>query len=170
MPRVITSIALAGVLSLAAGAAVAQPSMSGRSPHGPGPGMMGGHGWGFADPAAYLESLKLVLGITAAQQPAWDEYAAAVKGAGDQMQGAHRTMFDAMGTATWQERRDMMNRMFEVRQESFDKVQGAANKLLPTLDASQQAKAATRLPGLVGPGPGMMMGGRMGMMGQPRQP
>jgi hypothetical protein len=31
------------------------------------------------------------------------------------VQGAHQTMFDAMVTATWQERRDMMNRMFEAK-------------------------------------------------------
>ena len=67
-------------------------------------------------------------------------------------------MFDAMGTATWQERRDMMNRMFEVRQASYDKVHTAADKLLPALDASQRTKAETRLPGLAAPGYGMMGG------------
>ncbi len=160
MRQVVAATALAGLLSLATGIALSQPMMGpGGFMHGRAPGMMG-HGWGFADPAGYLDSLKAALGITAVQEPAWDEYAATVKGAAEQMQGAHRTMFDAMGTATWQERRDMMNRMFEVRQESFDKVHAAAEKLLPSLDAPQRTKAETRLPGLAGPGYGMM--GRMG--------
>ena len=161
MRQTLAATALAGVLSLATGIAMAQPMMGGpgRFMHGQGPGMMG-HGWGFADPAGYLSSLKVALGITAAQEAAWNEYADTVKGAAGQMQGAHQVMFDAMGTATWQERRDMMNRMFEVRQGSFDQVHAAAEKLLPALDASQRAKAETRLPGLAAPGYGMM--GRMG--------
>jgi hypothetical protein len=125
--------------------------------HGQHPGMMG-QGLGFADPAGYLNGLKVALGITAVQEPAWNEYADTVKGAAGQMQGTHQTMFDAMGTATWQERRDMMNRMFEVRQASYDKVHTAADKLLPALDASQRTKAETRLPGLAAPGYGMMGG------------
>ncbi len=159
MRQAVTSIVLAGVLSVSAGVALAQPMMGrGGYGHGNGPGMMRG-GFGYTDPAEYLGDLKVVLGITAAQEPAWSDYTSSVKGAAEQMQGAHQSMYAAMGTATWQERRDMMNRMFQVRQDSFDKVHGAAEKLLPTLDASQRGKAETRLPGLVGPGRGMMMGG-----------
>jgi len=133
--------------------------------------MMGHSGWGFTDPAGYLNDLKVVLGITSAQEPAWNVYADVVKGAADQMRGAHATMFDAMGTATWLERRDMMNRMFEMRHESFDKVHDAAEKLLPQLDTAQRTKAQTRLPGLLGPGHGRgMMGMGMGPGPDPRRP
>jgi hypothetical protein len=160
MRQVFAATALAGVLSLAAGGALPQPMTGpGGFMHGQRPGRMG-QGLGFTDPSGYLNNLKVALGITAAQEPAWNEYADTVKGAAGQMQGAHQTMFDAMGTATWQERRDMMNRMFEVRQASFDQVHAAADKLLPALDASQRTKAETRLPGLAAPGYGMM--GRMG--------
>jgi hypothetical protein len=72
------------------------------------------------------------------------------------MQGTHQTMYDAMGTANWQERRDMMNRMFQARQESFDTLHTAAEKLLPALTQAQQTKAVRTLPGLVPHGPGMM--------------
>src|SRR5579872_2370945 len=154
------SIVLGGVLAVVgAGIALSQPMMGSR---GMGPGMMGqGAGpmmRGFGDPAAYLESLKTDLKVTEAQAPAWNEYADAVKAMAGQMQGVHQTMYDSMGTATWQERRDMMNRMFEVRQQSFDSVHAAAEKLLPTLDATQKAQAERSLPGLAGPGP--MMGRR----------
>ena len=163
MRHPVTGLVLVGVLSVAAGIAVAQPMMGQGGPNrGQGPGMMGS-GRGYADPAGYLTALKADLAITAAQSPAWDKYADTVKGVAEQMQGVHQSMYDAMGTATWQERRDMMNRMFDARQQAFDTVHTAAESLLPSLDASQQAKAATRLPGLAVPGNGMM--GR-GMMGQ----
>jgi hypothetical protein len=155
--KLVGSIVLGGMIAImGAGIALAQPMMGSR---GMGPGMMGqgpGPMRGFADPAAYLESLKTNLSITAAQETAWNEYATAVKGMAGQMQDTHQTMYDAMGTATWQERRDMMNRMFEVRQQSFDTVHAAAEKLIPTLDATQKAKAERSLPGLAGPGPMMM--------------
>ncbi len=127
--------------------------------HGQGPGMMG-RGWGYANSAGYLNDLKTTLNITQAQEPAWKEYTETVKGVAEQMQGVHQSMYEAMGTADWQERRDMMNRMFQARQAAFDSVHAAAEKLLPALDTSQRAKAETRLPGLAGPGYGMM--GHMG--------
>ena len=150
------------LLVMGGGLALAQPMMGspGAGP-GMGPGMMGrgaGAQHGFGDPAAYLDSLKTDLKISATQDAAWTEYADAVKATATQMQGVHQTMYDSMGTATWQERRDMMNRMFETRQQAFDAVHAAAVKLLPTLDAAQKAKAERSLPGLAGPG--RMMGRR----------
>jgi hypothetical protein len=109
-----------------------------------GPGMMG-HNW---NTASYLDALKTQLGITEAQQPAWKDYADTLSTTAGQMQGAHETMFEAMGTASWQERRNMMNRMFDVRQQSFDTIHKAAGRLLPELDRTQQAKAQQILPGL----------------------
>ncbi len=147
------------------GVAMAQP-MTGpnRGPSGgAGPGMMGGgmmHGdsammGGSWNTGTYLSTLKTEIGITPRQEPAWKDYAEAVSGTAEQMQGLHQTMFDAMGTASWQERRTMMNRMFEARQQAFDTVHEAAEKLLPVLDPGQRTTARRSLPGLTN-GPGMM--------------
>jgi hypothetical protein len=109
--------------------------------------------------------LKTELGITAEQEPAWKEYADTVSGVWEQMQGLHQTMFDAMGTASWQERRDMMNSMFQARQQAFDTVHEAANKLMSVLTPAQKANARRSLPGL-GNATGMM--GRRGPGSSPR--
>ena len=160
MVRLTAAVMLTGsVVMGTSGLVLAQPMMGGMM-HGPDAGMMRHHDWSYSDPASYLGALKADLGITPAQEPAWNEYAETVKSVAGQMQGAHQTMYEAMSSASWQERRDMMNRMFDVRQDAFEKVHAAAEKLLPSLDASQQQKARTRLPGLAGPG--------YGMMGRPR--
>jgi hypothetical protein len=115
-------------------AAMAQPMM-GPGP-GRGPGMMGGgYGMvgGFGNTESYLASLKVELGISTNQEAAWKDYADTVSGVQTQMQGLHQTMFDAMGTASWEERRDMMNRTFQARQQAFDTVHEAANKLMTAL-------------------------------------
>jgi hypothetical protein len=121
-----------------------------------GGGMMGGGAMGgtWTTPG-YLDSLKTELAITPAQEPAWKDYAETVAGVADQMQGIHQSMYEAMGTATWQERRDMMNNMFAARQNAQETVHGAAQTLLPKLDAAQRTKAETSLPGLAH-GRGMM--------------
>ncbi len=112
-------------------------------------------GIGFGDPAGYLDALKTNLGITPAQEQAWQGYADTVTGVAAQMQGAHQIMYDAMGTATWQERRDMMNRMFEAREKAFAAVHEAAQILLPSLTPPQRTRAAGMLPGLGGRGGAM---------------
>src|SRR6185312_14077517 len=101
--------------------------MMGGGMMGGGPGMMGGT-W---DATRYLDSLKSELAISPAQEPAWKAYADTVSGVAEQMQGLHKTMFESMGTATWQERRTQMNQMFEARQQAFDNVHEAATKLVP---------------------------------------
>ncbi len=139
----------------AAMVAVAQPPV-GRGPGmmggGMGPGMMGGY-W---DTASYLDGLKTRLGISAGQEPAWKDYSDTVSGVGEQMQAQHQTMFEAMGTASWQERRDLMNSMFQSRQQASDTVYQAATKLMAALDPVQKARARQILPGLAH-GHGMMM-------------
>jgi hypothetical protein len=112
----------------------------------------------FSDVSAYADSLKVQLGITTAQEPAWNEYASTLKGVAAQMQGVHQTMWEAMNTATWQERRDMMNRTFDARQAAFDTVHVAALKLEPTLTPAQRSQATSMLPGLRAQGPGMGRG------------
>jgi hypothetical protein len=119
--------------------------MMGGGMMGRGPGGMSGEGW---EIRRYLASLKAGLGVTAQQEPAWNDYADAVMGAGEPVRGLHRTMFEAMDTASWQERREMMNRMFQARMQAYDTVHAAAEKLLPRLDPPQRAKAAEVLPGL----------------------
>lgn len=160
MVRLTAAVMLTGsVVMGASGLVLAQPMMGGMM-HGPDVGMMRHQDWSYSDPASYLAALKVDLGITTAQEPAWNEYVETVKSVSVQMQGTHQTMYEAMGSASWQERRDMMNRMFETRQQAFNTVHAAAEKLLPSLDAAQQKKAANRLPGLVGPGHSMMGGYR----------
>lgn len=132
----------------------------------PGPGMMGMHGQGMMgstggmmggnwNTASYLDGLKSQLAITPNQEQAWKEYADTVSGVGEQMQGVHQTMFESMGTASWQERRNLMNQMFQARQQAADTVHEAATKLLSILDPAQKAKAQSNLPGLAYRG-GMM--------------
>ena len=143
--------AAAAIVVGASAVALAQP-LGGGAMMGGG-GMMGGR-W---NAAGYLDSVKSELAITPAQEPAWKEYAQTVGGVAEQMQGVHQTMYDAMGTATWQERRDMMNTMVAARQQAFDQVHAAAEKLLPALTGEQRAKAETTLPGLAA-NRGMMRG------------
>ncbi|HME21419.1 MAG TPA: Spy/CpxP family protein refolding chaperone [Acetobacteraceae bacterium] len=152
------ALAFAAVVAVAQPAARPGPGMMG----GGGPGMMGGGGpgmmGGYWNTGTYLDALKTQLAITPNQEPAWKEYADTVSGVGEQMQGLHQTMFESMGTASWQERRNQMNQMFEARQQAFATVHAAATKLMSTLDPAQKAKAQSILPGLAF---------RRGMMNQP---
>jgi len=155
--------------AMLAGVAAAQPMGPGMmGGAGPGAGRGPGFGRGMNDPATYLAGLKTELAITPAQEKPWGEYAETVQGMAMQMQAMHASVFEKMQTATWQERQDMMNGMFASRDEAHRIVHEAAEKLLPELTPEQRTKAATSLPGLIGPaagmGPGMGrgMGGGMG--------
>jgi hypothetical protein len=156
MRQVVTSIAFVGLLAVAAGTALSQP-VTGPGPftHSPGAGLVV-YGWKHADPAGYLDRLKAALGITPAQEPAWNEYADTVKGVAWQMQGVHQMMNGVIDTATSQERRDMVDRMFQARQRASDLVHSAAEALLPALDAAQRNAAADRLPGVAGSADAML--------------
>ena len=106
MPRNIGRRAILGTtfatLGCIAAVAVAQPATGpGQGPAGgPGYGMMGRGGMmgGSWNTGSYLDSLKIQLDITANQEPAWKEYVSTVSGVGEQMQGLHQSMFDAMST------------------------------------------------------------------------
>jgi hypothetical protein len=142
--QLVLSTILAGFVPLVA---VAQP------PAGPGPGMMaGGMGpgmlGGYWNTASYLEGLKKRLDITAGQEPAWKDYSDTVTSVGQQMQSQHQTMFEAMATASWQERRNLMNVMFQTRQQASDSARQAATKLVSALDPAQKERAQQILPGL----------------------
>jgi hypothetical protein len=143
---------------LLAGLGHAARGQPGPGPRG-GPGPMGGGPMGggmmgrggMSTTPEYLDGLKARLGITPKQEPAWKEYADTVNGASEQMRAMHQTVWESMGTADWEERRNMMNGMFASREQTRQMVQDAAQKLLPELDKEQQAKAETMLPGLVSP-------------------
>jgi hypothetical protein len=154
MRQAVASMVFAGLLAVTAGNAVSQPmSAPGPFVRGTGSGMIW-RGDGQSDPASYLDRLKTVLGITLAQEPAWNDYTDTVKGVAWQMQRVHQMMHDVIDTATARERRAMMNRVLQARQRSFDMVHGAAEELLAALEPTQRTKAADRLPGLSGPGYG----------------
>jgi hypothetical protein len=156
MRRVLTSIAVAGLLAIAAGTASSQPMTGpGSFVHRSAPGMAG-QDWVHGDPAGYLGGLKLALGITAAQEPAWQQYADMVKGVAWQMQRVHEMMDGAIDTANPRERRDMLGRMSLARRRAFDTVHEAAEELLAALDPVQRNKAADSLPGLANPTYGIM--------------
>jgi len=135
--------AVVAALALYTGVAAAQP--------GPGRGMMlGGPGMveGTWTTARYVHALKVRIGITAAEEPAWQDYAETLDGVSEHLEAMHRTLFQSMGTATWQESRNMMNRMIEARQEGYARVHKAAVVLLAVLDPGQRAIAKQILPGL----------------------
>lgn len=129
--------------------------MMGQGAAGPGGMMQGG---GFADPSSYLDSLKGELAITGQQEKAWNDYADVVKGTAEQMRALHESMYQSMGTQTWQQRRDSMNQMFAARQQAYANVHDAATQLFTSLDDAQKAKQS--LPGLAEFGPSMMQGAR----------
>jgi hypothetical protein len=148
---------LAGVAL--AGAAIAQPMGPGMQ-RGPGGGP--GFGRGMNDPVSYLAALKTELAITPVQDPAWKAYAEVVETMAGQMKGMHANTYEAMQTATWQERQEMMNAMFQSRTEAHRMVHDAAEKLLPELTPAQRSQAAAKLPGLMPQGRGGMGRGGMG--------
>lgn len=177
-------IMLGGAVALLAGlttAAVAQPAW-GPGGYGPGmmgggwggggygPGMMGwggygpgprGGGWGAngaGDTGGYLDGLKAELGITKAEEPAWDAYAKAFSGAADQMQSVREGMYAMMGDPSWEDHRNFMEQAWQVRRQAFATMQTATDNLMQALDPQQREKAQDVLPP-TGYGPGFMMGG-----------
>lgn len=171
--------AAAATLAGIAAAAVAQPAWG---PGGYGPGMMGGGrgygpgmmGWGrgygplgpqgTAWNADHLASMKSELGITQAEEPAWDAYAKTVSAVADQMRALRDTMWDTMGGGSWDDHRAFMEQAFQTRRQAYTTMREATDKLLQALEPSQREKAQALLPG-AGPqygsgyGPGQMMRG-----------
>ncbi len=166
MKTITKALAVGGMLA-ALGTAGWQAMAAPTANPGPGPGMMGMAGAMFGNPAARLGTWKTELGIRPDQQTAWDDYAKAVTDLAGSMQAARRTMTSATMP-------DMATMQAFGRQhmQSFASLRTAATRLLGRLDATQAARARALLPGLAGPGGGMMqaamMGGGMtggGMMG-----
>ena len=149
------------IVSLAAPVAVAQMGGGGGAVGGGPPGPMGGGRMGRGmmggrwNMPRYLDALKTRLAITPEQEALWKEYADTVSGVAEQMQGLHQTMFEAMDTATWEERQQMMNEMFQARQQAARTVHEGAVTLVAGLTPEQKTEAENLLPGLAYR-PGMM--------------
>lgn len=150
--------------ALVAGALVAGTVLVGSvvlaAPNGPsfsqmsGMGGMMGLGYGpmagmFAD-AAKIEELKSELGVTAAQEAAWTQYAKVLRGAAD----SHKVMHEgkdrtAIRQMKPEDRRTFMLNMHEQRQKEFEAITAAANELYAALDDHQKTTADEILPGRV---------------------
>jgi hypothetical protein len=133
------------------------PGMMKGMRHGMGPGMMTGMGpammhkgpgSAFAD-AAQLETLKGELGITTAQEVAWNKYAKAVKDAAAARKTAQESVDPGVvSRMTPSERFAFVSKMREHGQKQLEGVRTAANELLAVLDEAQKAEAGDLLPGL----------------------
>ena len=135
--------------------------MGGRMGPGMGQGMMRGHGRAAADPAQ-IETLKSELGITPAQEQAWNKYTKAFQDAATTMRTTREGVDpDSLSKLSPQDRYAFVTKMREQGQKQFETVKTAADELLATLDATQKAKAQEILPGLAF-GPGPMRGAGMG--------
>jgi hypothetical protein len=142
MYRSLGSIALAGLMSVAAGAALSQPRTApGVYVHGSGAAAIRGG----CDCA--LDGLKAALGITAAQEPAWDDYAAMVNGVATQMRMVLDIVHQSMETATTAQRADLAGRLVEARRRASVAMREATDDLLAALEPAQRSIATARLPG-----------------------
>lgn len=176
MTKILALGGAAAVVGTLGWAALADMPMHG-SQHGAGmgPGMMqhmgsgmghgamrGGPGHALADPAQ-IETFKTELGITPAQEPAWDKYAKTLQAAAAAMKTAHGSVDpQAVGKMSPPDRLAFATKLREQGQKHHETVQKAANELFAALDDTQKAKAANILPGLAAHGPGMMHGPAMG--------
>lgn len=167
----ITSITLAGLALAAAGVAFAHPGMGNDA----GPGMKGQrhgavqggrHGPASAEATgARLATLKAELGITPAQESAWQAYAGVVQQHAQareamrtQMQATMQAHTPGSGpTAEMAAHRDAMQKQRAQFQADRD---AARQALVAVLGPEQQAKAAT----LLQPGGGQHMAQRRGQM------
>jgi LTXXQ motif family protein len=156
MRKLTKTVALAALIASMAGGGVtawAQTSAPGagvQAPTGPAQTMRGDeHRGGHRDPAARLASLKTDLGIRPEQAAPWDTYSKVVLDTVARMQAARagidRNAVHAMAPA---DRDAFISKMRDQRAQAHATVKAAAQVLLPSLDATQQAKAQTELPGL----------------------
>lgn len=147
MRRSTALIVLAAIASVAADAALLRPAgAAGGHSHRPGTAIMQG-AWDRSNAAGDLNGLKAVLGITPAQEPAWDDYAATVNGVATQMQMVLSIVHQSVETASAEERADLMGRLLEARRRAAHTMREATDDLLAALEPAQRSVAAARLPG-----------------------
>lgn len=134
--------------------------------HQQGPGMghrmtQDGPGLAYTDPTQ-IEGLKRELGITTAQEPAWNNYTKAIQDASTAMKTTREGVDpNVVSKMTPQDRYAFVTKMREQGQKQFDTVKAAADELFAALDETQKAKARDTLPGLASFGPGPMRGAFM---------
>lgn len=145
------------------------PGMMQRGPsmmHQKGTGMghrmtQEGPGLSLADPTQ-IEGLRRELGITTAQEPAWNKYTKAIQDAAATMRTTREGVDPSVvSKMTPQDRYAFVTKMREQGQKQFDTVKTAADELLATLDDTQKAQARDTLSGLASFGPGPMRGAFM---------
>ena len=145
LSSVVTSVA-AGLALAAAAVTYAQP-YGGMGP-GSGPGMGMGMGPGHSrmagvDPATRVDSrltyLKTQLQITAAQETAWQEFAATAIQQASSRQAARAQMWDSAGTAP--ERMALRAQMMQQRAASMTTMSNALTALYAVLTPEQKTIA-----------------------------
>lgn len=146
MKKIHTVIAavIAGLSIAAATATFAQPF--GGMGQGPGAGMGMGHRHGpmaGGDPSVMVETrmtdMKALLQITAAQEPAWQTFAAAAKQQATAMQAMRAQMQQSAGTAP--ERMAQRTAMMQQRSAGMATMSTAFNTLYAALTLEQKAVA-----------------------------
>lgn len=148
------------------GACTAEAACPGMGPgHGRGPafGRGPGHGpGGVGAPAAFLENrlagLKSELGITPAQEGAWNAFAEESKKQADAMAKLHETMRES-AASTLPERLELRNQMWKQREARSEALTKKTKELYAALTAEQKSIADRRLGGF---GAGMSGGPRAG--------
>ena len=92
--------------------------------------------------------LKTELGITDAQAPAWEAYAAAIKDNFTNMQGLHQAMRAAFDAENPVARMDAHIAVLESRAATLKELRKPLGALYATLDAAQKQKADALLTGM----------------------
>ena len=146
--------------ALLAAPALAQGGMMGRGQGwgmmggGPGGGMMGGGmgrgpmmgmGGMMGDPTERIEGrlafLHAELGITEAQEPAWNAFAEAARNSAASMAGMHRTMMALDGPPPLPERLELMEGMMTARLDAIRRMRAALDPLYEALTPEQRETA-----------------------------
>ena len=109
------------------------------------PGMMPG-----AMMEGRLAILKTELGITEAQLPQWDAFAAALRARVTAMQGMRAQMMPQGTTATWPDRLAQHERRLSAHLDAMKAMEGPVKALWDSLSAEQQRKAEELIPGPMG--------------------
>ena len=147
LSSVVTSVA-AGLALAVAAVTYAQPSGGPGPGYGPGMGMGMGMGPGHGrmagvDPVTMADSrladMKAQLQITAAQETAWQEFAATAKQQAASMQAARAQMWDSAGTAP--ERMALRTQMMQQRTAGMTTMTNALTAFYAVLTPEQKAIA-----------------------------
>lgn len=121
--------------------------------HGGGmPMMRGGMGMPFEHVEGRIAFLKAEIGITDTQQPAWDAFAAALRGNADAMRSMHQRMAERTqkDAKPWPDRIEGMAAMMSARAAALKAVEQAVRPLYDALTDEQRGKADALLSGPMG--------------------